>query len=83
MSITIDDKKIEELEIKMRIVYQTWEEMILRKDRDRKTKEGVQPSLNEDEGDEEQYEYKKYKEEMKNKDLYEKGIDISQWQTEN
>jgi hypothetical protein len=38
MSITIDNKKIEELEIKMRTVYQTWEEMILRKERDRKRK---------------------------------------------
>ena len=77
MSITIDNKKIEELEIKMRTVYQTWEEMILRKERDRKRKEGERPSLDEDEGDEEQYEFKKCKEEMKNKDLYEKGIDIS------
>lgn len=35
MSITIDNKIIGEIEIKMQTIYKTWEEMILRKERDR------------------------------------------------
>jgi hypothetical protein len=39
MSITIDNKKISDLEIKMETIYKSWEEMILRKERERKRKE--------------------------------------------
>ncbi len=39
MCITIDNKKISELEIKMETIYQSWEEIILRKERERKRKE--------------------------------------------
>lgn len=51
--------------------------MILRKERERNRKESEQIALDENEGDEEQYEVKKCKEEIRNKDLFEKGIDIS------
>jgi hypothetical protein len=39
MSITVDNKKIGDLELKMNTVYQKWEELILRKERDRARKE--------------------------------------------
>ena len=39
MCITIDNKKISELEIKMETIYQSWEEIILRKERERERKE--------------------------------------------
>jgi len=39
MSITIDNKKIGDLEQKVNIVYDTWEQMILRKERERERKE--------------------------------------------
>lgn len=53
MSITIDNKKIGELEEKMQKVYETWEALILRKERDRERRENEQTPLDEDEGDEE------------------------------
>jgi len=53
MSITVDNKKIGELEGKIEAVYQTWEQMILRKERDRERREREQTPLEEDEGDEE------------------------------
>ena len=53
MSITIDNKKIGDLEQKMETIYQTWEELILRKERDRVRKENSEAPLDEDEGDEE------------------------------
>jgi hypothetical protein len=53
MSITIDNKKIGELEQKMQTIYETWEELILRKERDRVRREKEEPGLDEDEGDEE------------------------------
>jgi hypothetical protein len=40
MSITIDNKKIQECEHKLDKIYKTWEQMILRKERDRVRKEG-------------------------------------------
>jgi len=39
MSITIDNKKIGDLEAKMQTIYETWEELILRKERDRVRRE--------------------------------------------
>lgn len=56
MSITVDNKKIGELEHKINLVYETWEQMILRKERDRERREKEYPGLDEDEGDEEQLE---------------------------
>ena len=53
MSITIDNKKIGDLEQKMETIYQTWEELILRKERDRIRKETGETPLEVDEGDEE------------------------------
>jgi hypothetical protein len=35
MSITVDNKKIGDLESKIQTVYETWEGLILRKERDR------------------------------------------------
>jgi len=79
MSITIDNKKIGELESKIRTVYQTWEGLILRKERDRARREGGVVGLDEDEGDEEQLEVKMCIEELRNKDLFERHIDVPQW----
>jgi len=53
MSITIDNRKIGDLEMKMQTIYETWEELILRKERDRVRREKGEPLLDEDEGDEE------------------------------
>lgn len=39
MTITVDNKKIGDLEEKIRIVTNTWKEAILRKERDRARKE--------------------------------------------
>jgi hypothetical protein len=39
MSITIDNRKISDLELKMQTIYETWEELILRKERDRVRRE--------------------------------------------
>ncbi len=80
MSITIDNKKICGLELKMQTIYNTWEEMILRKERDRVRKEQGEEALHEDEGDEEQLEFKKYVEELKIKGIFERDIDVATWQ---
>jgi hypothetical protein len=53
MSITIDNKKIGELEQKIQTVYETWEGLILRKERDRERREHEDRQLDDDEGDEE------------------------------
>lgn len=39
MSITVDNKKIGDLESKINTVYETWEQLILRKERDRTRRE--------------------------------------------
>lgn len=83
MSITVDNKKIGDLEHKMETIYKTWEEMILRKERDRERKEKQEEALDEDEGDEEQLEVKNCIEELRNKDLFERDIDLTEWQMEN
>ena len=83
MSITIDNKKIGNLELKMQTVFKTWEELILRKERDRVRKENGEVALDEDEGDEEQFEVKKCIEELRNKDLFERDIDVPSWIKEN
>jgi hypothetical protein len=54
MSITVDNKKIGDLETKIQAVYEAWEQMILRKERDRERREREALPLAEDEGDEEQ-----------------------------
>jgi uncharacterized beta-barrel protein YwiB (DUF1934 family) len=53
MSITVDNKKIGDLETKILAVYEAWEQMILRKERDRERREKEALPLEEDEGDEE------------------------------
>lgn len=83
MSITVDNRKIGELEEKMQTIYNTWEELILRKERDRTRKEQELAPLDEDEGDEEQLEVKQCIEELRNKDLFEKDIDLEEWEQEN
>jgi hypothetical protein len=82
MSITVDNKKIGDLEEKIRIVTNTWKESILRKERDRARKEKEQTPVEEDEGDEEQFEMRCMIEELKDKDLFEKEIDRIQWHKE-
>lgn len=82
MSITVDNKKIGDLEEKIRIVTNTWKESILRKERDRARKEKEQIPVKEDEGDEEQFEMRCMIEELKDKDLFEKEIDRIQWHKE-
>jgi hypothetical protein len=82
MTITVDNKKIGELEEKMRIVTKTWKESVLRKERDRVRRDNEEPALDEDEGDEEQLEVRMMIEELKDKDLFEKDIDRPTWQKE-
>ena len=79
MSITIDNKKIGELESRIQAVYEAWEQMILRKERERERREKEAPALEEDEGDEEQLEVQRCIDELKNKDLFEKGINHEDW----
>ena len=79
MSITIDNKKIGDVEARIQAVYEAWEQMILRKERDRERRLKEQPALEEDEGDEEQLEVQKCIDELKNKDLFEKGISYEEW----
>ena len=82
MSITVDNKKISDLEVKIRSVTERWKELILRKERDRVRKEADQAALDEDEGDEEQAEVRACIEELKDKDLFEKAIDRDAWRKE-
>ena len=51
----------------------------MRKERDRVRKEQGESPLDEDEGDEEQLEVKKCIEELRNKDLFEREIDVAEW----
>lgn len=83
MCITIDNKKIGDIEEKVRKITETWKELILRKERDRVRKEKEDDPLDENEGDEEQMEVKLCEEELKNKDLFEKEIDEKTWHEEN
>ena len=53
MTITVDNKKIGDLEEKIRLVTNTWKEAILRKERERTRKDKEETPLDEDEGDEE------------------------------
>jgi hypothetical protein len=53
--------------------------MILRKERDRERREKESTPLEEDEGDEEQLEVQRCIDELKNKDLFEKGINFEEW----
>ena len=83
MSITVDNKRISDLEVKIRSVTNRWKELVLRKERDRVRKESEIPALDDDEGDEEQKEVRMCDEEIKDKDLFEKEIDRTEWRTEN
>ena len=83
MSITIDNKKVGELENKISKVTEAWRELILRKERDRERREGEKDALDEDEGDEEQEEERLVAEELHEKNLAEKGIDSAEWHREN
>jgi hypothetical protein len=53
MSITVDNKKVGDLEARIAKVTETWRELILRKERDRERREAEKNPLDEDEGDEE------------------------------
>lgn len=53
MSITVDNKKIGDLESRIQTIYGAWEQMILRRERDRERREAEEAPLAEDEGDEE------------------------------
>lgn len=79
MSITVDNMRIGDIEAKIQAVYEAWEQMILRKERDRERKEQEVGALEEDEGDEEQLEVQRCIDELKNKDLFEKGISFEEW----
>jgi len=79
LCLTVDNKKILDLENKMDIVFSTWEGLILRKERDRERREKEEGELEEDEGDEEQHEVAKCIEELKEKDLFERNIDLTEW----
>lgn len=82
MSITIDNKRLGDLEQQMETVYRTWEELILRKERERERREKGEAPLDEDEGDEEQLEEKQCKLELRDKGLDERAIDLTSWQKE-
>ena len=83
MSITIDNKRIGELEHQMQTIYDTWEELVLRKERDRERREKAEPPLDEDEGDEEQLEVKLARNELRDKGLFERNIDLDSWRKDN
>jgi hypothetical protein len=60
MSISVDNKRVGDLETKIQAVYESWEQVILRKERDRERRalkeageEEAGKALEEDEGDEE------------------------------
>lgn len=82
MTITADNKKIGDLEEKIRLVTNTWKESILRKERDRARKDKEETPLEEDEGSEEQAEMRLMIDELKDKDLFEKEIDRQTWHKE-
>jgi hypothetical protein len=53
MSISVDNKKIGDLEEQIRKISDRWKELILRKERDRERREAEGDPLDDDEGDEE------------------------------
>lgn len=71
MSITVDNKKIGDLEAKIAARTEKWREFILRKERDRERREAEKDPLDEDEGDEEQEEERLCAEELHEKNLFE------------
>lgn len=64
MCITVDNRKIGDLEEKIAKITGTWKELILRKERDLDRKRSENPALDEDEGDEEQEESRLVEEEL-------------------
>jgi len=83
MGITIDNKKIGDLEAKIAKITDTWKALILRKERDRVRREAEEEPLDEDEGDEEQGEMTECAEELKEKDLFETDINSEEWHKTN
>jgi hypothetical protein len=79
MCITVDNRKIGDLEAQIRKITETWKELILRKERDLERKKNEQPPLDDDEADEEQLEVRLAFEELKEKDMFEKEIDRAKW----
>lgn len=77
--ITVDNRKIGDLEQQIQKITNTWKELILRKERDLDRKKAEATPLDEDEGDEEQEEIRLIDEEMKEKDMFEKDIDRANW----
>ena len=82
MGITIDNKKIGDMELKIRNLSDKWKELICRKERDRERRDAEMDPLSEDEGDEEQNEVRLCETEIHKKDLFEKNIDQETWYAE-
>lgn len=82
MGITIDNKKICDMELKIRNLSEKWKELICRKERDRERRDAEIDALSEDEGDEEQNEVRLCEKELHKKDLFEKNIDEETWYSE-
>ena len=82
MSITVDNKKISDMEEKMEKIFDIWRQFILRKERDRLRKDKEAVPLDEAEGDEEQAEFEKCLTELRNKDLFEQSIELEKWTAE-
>lgn len=79
MCITVDNRKIGDLEEKIAKITGNWRELILRKERDLERKRVEMPALDEEEGDEEQEEIRLVDGELKDKDLFEKDIESQKW----
>ena len=74
MCITVDNRKIGDLEAQIAKITETWRELILRKERDLERKQHEKSALDEQEGDEEQEEVRDMELELLDKDLFEKEI---------
>jgi hypothetical protein len=83
MSITVDNKKVGDLEAKIQAKTEKWKELILRKERDRERREAEKDPLDEDEGDEEQEEERLIAAELHEKSLFEQEIVSAEWHKEN
>lgn len=79
MCISIDNKKIGDLEHQIQKITGTWRELVLRKERDLERKRQEQPAIDDQEGDEEQEEVRLLEAELRDKDLFEKQIDRDEW----
>ena len=79
MNITVDNLKIGELESRTGQVYGKWEQLILRKERERQRRDREEGKLEEDEGDEEEDEVDRCVQELKHKEVFERGINVEEW----